>query len=928
MIEKTYDPGDIERRMSAAWEEARAFAAGRPERRGARPYAIVIPPPNVTGSLHMGHALNNTLQDVLCRFWRMRGRDVLWQPGTDHAGIATQMVVERQLMERQQPSRRAMGREKFLERVWAWKAESGGVIVNQLKRLGASCDWSRERFTMGAHGEPDDQMVRAVTKVFVDLYNAGLIYKDKRLVNWDPELLTAISDLEVQQVETRGSLWHIRYPIEGTDESIIVATTRPETMLGDTAVAVHPQNRRLKHLIGKTALLPLVGRRIPIVGDDYADPEKGTGAVKITPAHDFNDFEVGRRHGLPMINVLDVEGKLDLDGNAAFLEDVPASPELDETLALHGVDRFAARKKIVERLEAASLLVEIEPHVHMVPHGDRSGVVIEPFLTDQWYVNAKALAVKAMAAVREGHTTFVPKNWEKTYFDWMENIQPWCISRQLWWGHQIPAWYGPDGKVFVAETEDDAASRALAYYAETEAITPLQGHDMALDPDSRAPFLMRDEDVLDTWFSSALWPFSTLGWPEETPELARYYPTDVLVTGFDIIFFWVARMMMMGMHVMKEVPFHTVYIHALVRDEKGAKMSKSKGNIIDPLELIDRYGADALRFTLAAMAAQGRDIKLATSRVEGYRNFATKLWNACRFAEMNGCATVAGFAPQNAEQTLNRWIGHEAARAVREATESIEAYRFNDAANAVYRFVWNVYCDWYLELSKPVLMGTDSAAKTETRAMVAFVRDQILALLHPFMPFITEELWSVTAEGGIARDGLLALAPWPLLIGLEDEGAEAEIGWVVDVITAIRSVRTEMNIAPAMQIPMVLIRVAIETRDRAQRWGDVIKRMAKIADISAAVAPPAGAVQLLVRGDTIALPLKGIIDLTAEKARLEKEKAKAEAEINRIDAKLSNPDFIARAPEEVVEADREKREEAAARRAKILEALERMKQME
>jgi len=922
MIEKTYDPGDIERRMSAAWEEARAFAAGRPERRGARPYAIVIPPPNVTGSLHMGHALNNTLQDVLCRFWRMRGRDVLWQPGTDHAGIATQMVVERQLMERQQPSRRAMGRERFLERVWAWKAESGGVIVNQLKRLGASCDWSRERFTM------DEGLSRAVLKVFVALYNEGLIYKDKRLVNWDPELLTAISDLEVQQVETRGSLWHIRYPIEGTDESITVATTRPETMLGDTAVAVHPENRGLKHLIGKAALLPLVGRRIPIVGDDYADPEKGTGAVKITPAHDFNDFEVGRRHGLPMINVLDVEGKLDLDGNAAFLEDVPASPELDETLALHGVDRFAARKKIVERLEAASLLVKIEPHVHMVPHGDRSGVVIEPFLTDQWYVNAKALAVKAMAAVREGHTTFVPKNWEKTYFDWMENIQPWCISRQLWWGHQIPAWYGPDGKVFVAETEDDATSRALAYYAETEVITPMQGHDMALDPDSRAPFLMRDEDVLDTWFSSALWPFSTLGWPEETPELARYYPTDVLVTGFDIIFFWVARMMMMGMHVMKEVPFHTVYIHALVRDEKGAKMSKSKGNIIDPLELIDRYGADALRFTLAAMAAQGRDIKLATSRVEGYRNFATKLWNACRFAEMNGCATVAGFAPQNAKQTLNRWIGHEAARAAREVTESIEAYRFNDAANAVYRFVWNVYCDWYLELSKPVLMGTEGAAKTETRAMVAFVRDQILALLHPFMPFITEELWSVTAEGGIARDGLLALAPWPLLIGLEDEGAEAEIGWVVDVITAIRSVRTEMNIAPAMQIPMVLIRVAIETRDRAQRWGDVIKRMAKIADISAAVGPPAGAVQLLVRGDTIALPLKGIIDLTAEKARLEKEKAKAEADINRIDAKLGNPDFIARAPEEVVEADREKREEAAARRAKILEALERVKQME
>jgi valyl-tRNA synthetase len=922
MIEKTYDPADIERRMAAAWEDEQAFAAGRPERRDATPYAIVIPPPNVTGSLHMGHALNNTLQDVLCRFWRMRGRDVLWQPGTDHAGIATQMVVERQLMERQEPSRRDMGRDRFLERVWAWKAESGGAIVNQLKRLGASCDWSRERFTM------DEGLSRAVLKVFVELYNAGLIYRDKRLVNWDPKLLTAISDLEVQQVEIRGSLWHILYPIEGSDEFITVATTRPETMLGDTAVAVHPENERLKHLIGKTAILPLVGRRIPIVGDEYADPEKGTGAVKITPAHDFNDFEVGRRHYLPMINVLDKEGRLDLDGNIEFVEEVPASQKLDETLALHGTDRFVARKKIVDRLEAAGLLVHIEPHTHMVPHGDRSGVVIEPFLTDQWYVNAKALAVEAMAAVEDGRTTFVPKNWEKTYFDWMENIQPWCISRQLWWGHRIPAWYGPDGKVFVAETEEEAVSRALAYYAETEAITPMQGHDMALDPESRAPFLLRDEDVLDTWFSSALWPFSTLGWPDDTPEVARYYPTDALVTGFDIIFFWVARMVMMGLHFMKEVPFRTVYLHALVRDEKGAKMSKSKGNIIDPLNLIDTYGADALRFTLAAMAAQGRDIKLATSRVEGYRNFATKLWNACRFAELNGCATLPGFEPQEVEETLNRWIAHETARTAREVTEAIETYRFNDAANAVYRFVWNVYCDWYLELTKPVLMGPDSAAKTETQAMVAFVRDQILALLHPFMPFVTEELWRVTAEGGVARDSLLALAPWPLLEGLENEAAEAEIGWVVDVITQIRSVRTEMNVKPALQIPMELAGVAAETEARAGCWSDVIKRMARVSDISFADAPPAGAVQLLVRGDTVALPLKGIIDLAAEKARLEKEKAKAEAEISRIDAKLANPDFIARAKEEVVEADRERREEMLARQEKIAAALERLRQVE
>jgi valyl-tRNA synthetase len=919
MIEKTYQPAEIERRMWAAWEEAEAFRAGRPERKHAEPYCIIIPPPNVTGSLHMGHALNNTLQDVLCRFERMCGRDVLWQPGTDHAGIATQMVVERQLMERQEPGRRAMGREKFVERVWQWKAESGGIIVDQLKRLGASCDWSRERFTM------DEGLSKAVLKVFVELYDAGHIYKDKRLVNWDPKLHTAISDLEVQQIEVKGSLWHIKYPIEGSDEFIIVATTRPETMLGDTAVAVHPENERLKHLIGKTVVLPLVGRRIKIIGDDYADPEKGTGAVKITPAHDFNDFEVGKRHHLTMINVLDIEAQLDLDGNIEFLEGVPASAELDETLAMHGLDRFEARKKIVARLVAAGLMDKIEPNTHMVPHGDRSGAVIEPFLTDQWYVDAKTLAKPAIAAVRDGRTEFVPKNWEKTYFEWMENIQPWCISRQLWWGHQIPAWYGPDGKVFVAETEEEAVSRALAYYAETEAITPMQAHDMALDPESREPFLLRDEDVLDTWFSSALWAFSTLGWPDKTPELARYYPTNTLVTGFDIIFFWVARMMMMGLHFMKDVPFDTVYIHALVRDEKGAKMSKSKGNIIDPLELIDEYGADALRFTLTAMAAQGRDIKLAKSRVEGYRNFATKLWNACRFAEMNGCATLPGFEPDDLKEVLNRWIAHETARTVDEVTAGLQAYKFNEAASAVYHFVWNIYCDWYIELAKPVLLGAESPAKTETCATVAWARDQILALLHPFMPFITEELWKVTAEGGVAREDLLTLSPWPLLTGLHDEAAEAEIGWVIDLVNAIRSVRAEMNIAPALQIPLVLATTAEATRARATRWADMIKRLARISDISFADAPPQGAVQLLVRGDIAALPLKGVLDVGAEKTRLEKELARVASDIARVDAKLGNADFVARAPDEVVEGEREKREEAVVRQAKINEALERLK---
>lgn len=949
MIEKTYQPADIESRIAQAWDKADAFKAGRPERKDAKPYTIVIPPPNVTGSLHMGHALNNTLQDILCRFERMRGRDVLWQPGTDHAGIATQMVVERQLMERQEPGRREMGRAKFLERVWQWKAESGSTIVNQLKRLGASCDWSRERFTM------DEGLSRAVAKVFVELYRDGLIYKDKRLVNWDPKLLTTISDLEVQQVEVKGNLWHLRYPLEGKtfnpdDAStyIVVATTRPETMLGDTAVAVHPDNEKLKHLIGTNAILPLVGRKIPIIGDDYADPEKGTGAVKITPAHDFNDFEVGKRHDLPRINVLDIEARIALKDNDDYARGLPegAHELIDE---LHGMDRFAARKLLVARFEDFGFLDKIESNTHMVPHGDRSGVVIEPFMSDQWYVDAKTLAQPAIAAVRSGATQFVPKNWEKTYFEWMENIQPWSISRQLWWGHQIPAWYGPDGKVFVFETEEEAIGHALGYYAETGAITAEEGAAIAADPERRATFITRDEDVLDTWFSSGLWPFSTLGWPDETPELARYYPTDVLVTGFDIIFFWVARMMMLGLHFKKEVPFPTVYIHALVRDEKGAKMSKSKGNVIDPLNLIDEFGADALRFTLAAMAAQGRDIKLSTQRVEGYRNFATKLWNACRFAEMNGCALPDDFDPSQAKATLNRWIAHETMRAAREVTEAIESYRFNDAAGVIYRFVWNVYCDWYLELAKPVMMGPDGEAKNETRAMVAWARDEILKLLHPFMPFLTEELWAVTAK----RSGLLVLAEWPLhaadfatleataavadpmmpamvvpsLVMQEftDPEAEAEIGWVIDLISAIRSVRAEMNISPATLLTLVLAGASQATQDRAARWNDVIKRLARLSDIAMMPKAPDGSVQLLVRGEVAALPLKGVIDLAAENARLQKELAKADADIKRVDAKLSNEKFVANAPEEVVEEEKDKREAAEARRAKILEALERLK---
>ncbi len=921
MLEKVFDPAAVEARISAAWEEAQAFRCGRPERKDAPGFSIVIPPPNVTGSLHMGHALNNTLQDVLARYERMRGKDVLWQPGTDHAGIATQMVVERQLAQRQEPSRREMGRAAFIERVWAWKEESGGTIVNQLKRLGASCDWSRERFTM------DEGLSRAVLKVFVELHRAGLIYKDKRLVNWDPKLVTAISDLEVQPVETKGNLWHLRYPVEGADgRFIVVATTRPETMLGDTAVAVHPEDERYADLVGKFVILPLVGRRIPIVADEYSDPEKGSGAVKITPAHDFNDFEVGRRHHLPMINILDAEARIDVSGiqddfaarRDAYVDD----PDFGGVLTLlNGTDRFVARKQIVELLTNLDLLEKIEPHPHVVPHGDRSGVVIEPWLTDQWYVDAKTLAQPALAAVREGRTGFVPKNWEKTYFEWLENIQPWCVSRQLWWGHQIPAWYDPFGNVFVELDEDQAFEAALAHNVGAENLTGDEAQALIDDEEKRAAFLTRDEDVLDTWFSSALWPFSTMGWPDETPELAKFYPTSVLVTGFDIIFFWVARMMMMGLHFMPDVPFKDIYIHALVRDEKGAKMSKSKGNVIDPLDLIDQYGADALRFTLAAMAAQGRDIKLATSRVEGYRNFATKLWNAVRFAQMNGCERVEGFEPAKVDGTLNRWIIGEAARATAELETALAAYRFNDAAGTVYRFIWNVFCDWHLELAKPVLSGPDGAGKSETRATTAFVLDVALKLLHPFMPFLTEELWARTGEQGPARAGLLALAPWPDLSGLEAPDAEAEVGWAVDLITEVRSVRAEMNVPAGAQVPLVLVEASAATQLRAKVWDDAIRRLARLSDITLADAMPGESVQMVVRGEVAALPLAGIVDLAEELTRLRKEDGKLDQEVARIDAKLSNASFVARAPEEVVEAEREKREEYLARKEKVLSAI-------
>jgi valyl-tRNA synthetase len=880
MLDKTYRPKEVEAKHYALWESAGDFAAGqRPE---AETYCIVIPPPNVTGSLHMGHALNSTLQDVLIRYQRMRGRDTLWQPGMDHAGIATQMVVERRL-EAEGLHRRELGREKFLEKVWQWKEESGGTITRQLRRLGSSCDWSRERFTM------DEGLSQAVLKVFVQLHKEGLIYKDKRLVNWDPKLRTAISDLEVQQREVQGHLWHFKYPIEGMKGRFItVATTRPETMLGDTAVAVHPDDARYKELVGKHALLPLVGRRLPIVADDYADPEQGSGAVKITPAHDFNDFEVGRRHDLEMVNIFDAKAQLNENAPEAY----------------RGLDRFEARKRVVAEMEAQGLVEKIEDHTHMVPYGDRGGVPIEPWLTDQWYVDAATLAKPAIEAVEQGRTRFVPETWSKTYYEWMRNIQPWCVSRQLWWGHRIPAWYGPDGEIFVEETEEAAVAAAQAHY----------GKDVALE---------RDEDVLDTWFSSALWPFSTLGWPEETPALARFYPTDVLVTGFDIIFFWVARMMMFGLHFMGKEPFHTVYIHALVRDAQGQKMSKSKGNIIDPLVLIDEFGADALRFTLSALAVPGRDIKLSESRVAGYRNFATKLWNAARYCLMNGAKLEAGFDPGACHQTINRWIAGKVAETARELEAAIAAYRFNDGADALYHFTWGSFCDWYLEFTKPILAGDDEAAAAETRATMGWALGQILHLLHPFMPFITEELWE---HLGGAKDGRLITSPWPSYgAGLSDPDAAAEIDWVIRLISEVRAVRAEMNVPGGAEIPL-LLRDANETnRARLERHRDLVARLARLSSLEAKAGEiPKGAVQIVLDEATAVLPLAEVIDVNQELARLKREVEKAEGEIAKLDRKLGNQQFLAKAPPDVIETQHERRAESVQLRDKLAAALERL----
>ena len=878
MLDKFYNPKILEEKYYKNWEDSGAFSADLNS--DSEPYTIMMPPPNVTGSLHMGHGLTFTLQDVLTRFFRKKGRDCLWQPGMDHAGIATQMVVERQLGENN-IDRRELGREEFLKKVWNWKAESGGTIMKQLRALGASADWERERFTM------DEGLSQAVTKVFVQLYNDGLIYRDKRLVNWDPKLLTAISDLEVQQVEVNGKLWHFNYPIKGQKNcSITVATTRPETILGDTAVAVNPNDIRYKDLIGSIVVLPIVGREIPIIADDYSDMEKGSGAVKITPAHDFNDFDVGRRHNLEAINIFDQHAKLN--------ENVPSD--------YRGLSRYEAREKIILTMENLGLLSKVEANVHFVPHGDRSNVPLEPWLTDQWYCDAKTLAEPAIQAVKEGKTQFVPRNWENTYFEWMNNIQPWCISRQLWWGHQIPAWFGPDGEIFVSETEKEAYQQALSHY----------GKEVSL---------IRDEDVLDTWFSSALWPFSTIGWPEKSEELKRYYPGDVLVTGFDIIFFWVARMMMMGLHFMKDVPFQTVYIHALVRDEKGQKMSKSKGNVLDPLELIERYGTDALRFTLTSMAAQGRDLKLSESRIEGYRNFATKLWNASRYTELNDCRYNPEFDPNNCKLAINNWIIFELKNAVSKVESSIQNYRFNDAANAIYNFSWATFCDWYIEFTKPILAGNDTDLVNETKATTMWVLKGILNSLNPIMPYITEELWDRLGFGT-----LLIKEAWTPFDDVEpDVLAAKEIEWVVSLVSEIRSLRAETSVPSKSKTNLILKDVENNHQHYLTNNNNIICKLANLDEIDVITGPlPTETIQGVIEGVSFGLSIVSEIDVEKERVRLEKELKKVSEDIENITKKLSNEKFLQKAPEKVILENRNRLSNAEDKKSKLTMAKSRL----
>jgi valyl-tRNA synthetase len=869
-LAKKFEPGPIEARWYAHWEGQGSF---RPERSEAEPFTIVMPPPNVTGSLHIGHALDITLQDVLVRHARMQGKDSLWVVGTDHAGIATQMVVERNLEERQD-KRTNYSRDGFVAKVWEWKEESGGQITRQLRRLGASCDWSNERFTM------DPGFASAVTHVFVELYKRGLAYRDKRLVNWDPRFQTAISDLEVETREVQGKFWHLKYPLADGSGAIHVATTRPETMLADMAVAVHPEDERYTALVGKQINHPITGRLIPIVTDEHADPELGSGAVKVTPGHDFNDFEVGRRAGIKPAEMLNM-----LDATAHVVQTADVLVPAD----LLGLERFEARKKIVELLEAEGALEKIEDRTIATPFGDRSGVVIEPWLTDQWYVNVHPLAEKAMAATRAGEIKIVPETWSKTWFNWLENIQPWCVSRQLWWGHRIPAWYDDEGNGYVAETEEEAQAAA--------------GNKS----------LRRDEDVLDTWFSSALWPFATLGWPEQTHDLKRHYPNDVLISGFDILFFWDARMAMQGIEFMDEVPWKTLYLHGLVRDAHGQKMSKSKGNTVDPLGLIDKYGADALRFTMAAMESQGRDIKLDEKRVEGYRNFATKLWNAARFLQGNGVGASASIAAPEANLPVNRWIIGEVVETLAKLDKAFAELRFDEMADAIYHFTWGTFCDWYVELVK-------GAWDDETRAVAAWAFDQILVMLHPFMPFVTEELWHSMGQ----RPYDLIVAKWPEPQVERDPAAAREIGGLVEVIEQVRAMRAELNVPWSASLVPYVIGGDVAMLDRLTGNAPTLIRMAKLDGAVAADAVPPGSAQIVVGGQTIAFPLKGAIDLDAERARLSKAVAAAEKDRDQLAARLANPAFAERAKLEAVEKARADHDARAAEAERLSAALARL----
>ncbi len=1040
-MEKTFNAAEAEARIYEAWEEAGAFEAGANRSRDES-FTIMIPPPNVTGALHVGHAFNNTLQDILIRWHRMRGFDTLWQPGQDHAGIATQMQVEKMLAAQGNEGRRELGREKFLEKVWEWKGEYGGTIIEQLKRLGASCDWSRNAFTMaGAPGDPrkghenSANFHDAVIKVFVDMYEKGLIYRGKRLVNWDPHFETAISDLEVENIEVAGHMWHFKYPLAGGEtyeylekdedgnvifreerDYISIATTRPETMLGDGAVAVHPSDERYAPIVGKLCEIP-VGpkehrRQIPIITDDYPDPDFGSGAVKITGAHDFNDNMVAKRGGIPMYRLMDTKGAMRADG-APYAEAADIAQEYARGRAfteneidavnlvpdhLRGLDRFEARAKVVEEITAdglavmtraddpvlgtklgedddpAALVPLVESKPIMQPFGDRSKVVIEPMFTDQWFVDAEKVVGPALDAVKDGTVKIIPESGEKTYYHWLENIEPWCISRQLWWGHQIPVWYGPkiddaylrssvleqreqecadetywsrldNAVAFCAPNETAMLKKARAYYGDKFDVAvdrKLDGvgatsprlhtqvdisrrDDQITDNDLFWISLVRDPDVLDTWFSSGLWPIGTLGWPEQTEELERYFPTDVLITGFDILFFWVARMMMMQLAVVDQIPFHTVYLHQLVRDEKGKKMSKTTGNVIDPLEIVDEFGADALRFTNASMAAIGGVLKLSRERITGYRNFGTKLWNAVRFAEMNEVfkdavprLDVADLKPKAA---VNRWIIGETARVREEVDAALESYRFNDAANGLYAFVWGKVCDWYVELSKPLLQGDDAEAQAETRATMRWVLDQCMVLLHPIMPFITEELWGLTGS----RAKMAVHADWPTYgTELVDADADREMNWVISVIENTRSARAQMRVPAGLYVPMLVTEIDANGQAAWDRNEALIKRLARIDSLTKAGELPKGTISIAAPGASFGLPLADIIDIGAEKERLEKAKGKLAKELGGLRGRLNNPKFVASAPEEVVEEAKANLAAREEEEAKLNEALDRL----